>query len=200
MEADRTDVVLLVAAAAQGDEGAWGEIVDRYTPLVVSVVLRYRLSSAELQDVAQTVWLRLVEHLGDLREPRALPMWLITTAKREALRQATASNRVQPTDPQDDGWAARFVVEDDQDADLVRDERRAALMEGFAMLSPRQRELLMILSEDPPVPYAEISRRTGIPVGAIGPTRARAVARLRRTPSVQQLIAVGAESSERQGP
>ena len=199
MEVDRSDVTLLVNAAQQGDEGAWGEIVDRYTPLVVSVVLRYRLSSAELQDVAQTVWLRLIEHLGDLREPRALPMWLITTAKREALRSATAASRVRPTDPQDDGWFTRFVVEDDQDADLVRDERHAALMEGFASLSPRQRELLLILSEDPPVPYAEISRRTGIPVGAIGPTRARAVARLRQTPAVQQFLAVGAESSERAG-
>ena len=199
VEAERTDVVLLVNAAQQGDEAAWGEIVDRYTPLVVSVVLRYRLSPAELQDVAQTVWLRLIEHLGDLREPRALPMWLITTAKREALRSAKASSRVRLTDPQDDDWSARFVIEDDQDADLVRDERQAALLEGFATLSPRQRELLMILSEDPPVPYAEISRRTGIPVGAIGPTRARAVARLRQTPAVQQLLAVGVEPSERAG-
>ena len=199
VETERSDVVLLVAAAHQGDEDAWGEIVDRYTPLVVSVVLRYRLSSTELQDVAQTVWLRLIEHLGDLREPRALPMWLITTAKREALRQVKASSRARPTDPQDDGWAGLFVIEDDQDADLVRDERRAALLEGFATLSPRQRELLLILSEDPPVPYAEISRRTGIPVGAIGPTRARAVERLRRTPSVQQLVAAGAESNERAG-
>ena len=199
MDTERSDVTPLVAAAQQGDEGAWGEIVDRYTPLVVSVVLRYRLSSDEVQDVAQTVWLRLIEHLGDLREPPALPMWLITTAKREALRQLTVSQRARPTDPQDEAWSARFLVEDDQDADLVRDERRAALLEGFATLSPRQRELLLILSEDPPVPYAEISRRTGVPVGAIGPTRARAVERLRKTRAVQQLLAVGAESSERAG-
>ena len=166
--------------------------------LVVSVVLRYRLSPAELQDVAQTVWLRLIEHLGDLREPRALPMWLITTAKREALRQAKASSRAPPDRPAGRRAGPRcFVIEDDQDADLVRDERQAALMEGFAALSPRQRELLMILSEDPPVPYAEISRRTGIPVGAIGPTRARAVERLRRTPSVQQLVAASAPSRAR---
>jgi RNA polymerase sigma factor (sigma-70 family) len=199
VDTDRSDVAPLVAAAQQGDEGAWGEIVDRYTPLVVSVVLRYRLSSEELQDVAQTVWLRLIEHLGDLREPRALPMWLITTAKREAVRQLTYARRARPTDPQDEGWSASLVVEDDQDAGLVRDERRAALLEGFATLSPRQRELLLILSEDPPVPYAEISRRTGIPVGAIGPTRARAVTRLRQTQAVQQLLAVGTEPSERAG-
>jgi RNA polymerase sigma factor (sigma-70 family) len=197
---DRSDVALLVAAAEQGDEGAWGEIVERYSPLVISVALRYRLSSVELQDVAQTVWLRLIEHLADLREPRALPMWLITTAKREALRTATASTRVRPTDLEDEGWASRLITEDDQDADLVRSERRAALLEGLGTLSSRQRQLLAILSEDPPVPYAEISRRTGIPVGAIGPTRARALARLRRTPAVQQLLtATEAEPSERQG-
>ena len=190
-------MTLLVHAAQQGDEGAWGEIVDRYTPLVVSVVLRYRLSPTELQDVAQTVWLRLLEHLDDLRDPRALPMWLITTAKREALRSIKTATRTRPTDPQDDAWAARFVVEDDQDADLVRDERHAALLEAFATLTPRQRQLLLILSEDPPVPYAEISRRTGIPVGAIGPTRARAVA-CDSTDAVrpEARSALGAEPSE----
>jgi RNA polymerase sigma factor (sigma-70 family) len=195
---DPSDVTLLVAAAADGDQGAWGEIVDRYTPLLVSVLLRYRLSSGELQDVAQTVWLRLVEHLGDLREPRALPMWLITTAKREAVRAATVSRRVRPVDPQDSAWSSRMVAEDDPDADLERSERHAALLAGFAALSPRQRMLLTMLSEDPPVPYAEISRRTGIPVGAIGPTRARALERLRKTPAVQALAShVGAEPSRR---
>src|SRR6476469_1388493 len=123
VEDDQSDVALLVAAAAQGDQGAWGEIVDRFTPLVVTVVKRYRLSSGEIQDVAQTVWLRLIEHLGELREPRALPKWLITTAKREALRLAVASTRTRPTDLQEEAWASRLVTEDDQDADLVRSER-----------------------------------------------------------------------------
>ena len=176
---DRSDVALLVAAAEQGDEDAWGEIVDRYTPLVVTVGRRYRLPSGELQDVAQTVWLRLIEHLCDLREPRALPTWLITTARREALRSLMASTRVQATDPQDKSWEARLVTEDDPDADLVRSERHAVLLECFTALSRRQRLLMTMLAEDPPVTYAEISRRTGIPVGAIGPTRARALARLR---------------------
>ena len=78
-----------------------------------------------MQDVAQNVWLRLIEHLCDLREPRALPTWLITTARREALRLVTVSTRVQPTDPQDKSWEARFVTEDEPDADLVRSERHA---------------------------------------------------------------------------
>lgn len=178
---DPSDVALLVAAAEQGDEGAWGEIVDRYTPLVVTVGLRYRVAPGELQDIAQTVWLRLVEHLCDLHEPRALPRWLITTAKREALRSVMVSTRVQPTDPQDETWESRLVSEDDLDAGLVRSEQHAALLTWFTALSTRQQQLLTLLAEDPPVPYAEISSRTGIPIGAIGPTRARALARLRCT-------------------
>jgi len=66
------DVTLLVAAAVDGDQGAWDEIVARYTPLLVRVLLGYRLSRAELEDVAQTVWLRLVERLGELRRVPSL--------------------------------------------------------------------------------------------------------------------------------
>ena len=177
--ADRSDVAVLVAAAEQGDEAAWGEIVDRYTPLVVTVGQRYRVSPGDLQDIAQTVWLRLVEHLCDLHEPRALPSWLITTAKHEALRSVTVSTRAQPTDLNDEAWESRLAVEQDLDAGLVRTERHAALLTWLATLTTRQRQVLTVLAEDPPVPYDEISRRTGIPVGAIGPTRARALARLR---------------------
>jgi RNA polymerase sigma factor (sigma-70 family) len=179
---DRSDVVLLVAAAERGDEQAWTEIVERYTPLVVTVGLRNGVPPGDAQDLTQTVWLRLVEHLADLEEPRALPSWLVTTARREALRAAIVTTRVRPTNPHDGVWDARLVVEDEADSDLVRSERHAALMRWFATLNSRQRQLLTVLAEDPPVPYAEISSRTGIPVGAIGPTRARALARLRGTP------------------
>lgn len=186
---DETDVTALVAAAADGHEEAWGEIVERYTPLLVRVVQGYRLGVAEVEDVAQTVWLRLIEQLGELREPRALPAWIVTTARREALRTARRTMRTRPQDPQDDAWSAQLVSEDDPDAALEREARHLALLEGFAALSARQRELLLLLAQDPPPPYAEISRRTGIPVGAIGPTRGRALDRLRRSPAVQALLA-----------
>jgi RNA polymerase sigma factor (sigma-70 family) len=193
----RTDVAALVAAAALGDAAAWAEIVHRYTRLLVKVLLPYRLTSGELEDVAQTVWLRLIEHLDELREPRALPRWIITTARREAMHAAGRSARVQPADPHDATWSARLVTDEDHDAGLVRAERHEALLEGLGTLSPRQRELLVLLSEDPPVPYAEISRRTGIPMGAIGPTRARALERLRAAPSVQALRAGAGENGRR---
>ena len=181
------DVAALVAAAADGDEEAWGEIVDRFSPLLVHVIARFRLSRAELEDVAQTVWLRLVEHLGALREPRALPGWIATTARHEALRTARSRERVQPQDPLDEAWSARTAVLDDPDGDLERAERHAALLEAFGLLSARQRQLLALLAEDPPPSYAEINRRTGIPVGSIGPTRARALEVLREVPAIKTL-------------
>ncbi len=187
----QAELALLVAAAVEGDQGAWDEIVDRFTPLLVRILLRYHLTRAELEDVAQTVWLRLVERLEDLREPRALPGWIVTTARREALHAAARADRTRPQDPQDPVWASRLVSYDDPAAGLEHDERQAAVLEGFALLSPRQRLLLEVLSEDPPPPYSEVSRRTGMPVGSIGPTRARALDIIRGCPAVQALMSVG---------
>jgi RNA polymerase sigma factor (sigma-70 family) len=177
-------VDVLVAQAIQGEQDAWNEIVDRYTPLVISVILRFRLPRAESEDVAQTVWLRLIEHLHQLRDPRALPKWIMTTATRESLLSLSTARRTQPRDPHDAGWPVDPQDQEEPEADLIRSERQAALLAGLGHLSSRQRQVLLLLSEDPPPPYTEISRRTGIPVGAIGPTRARGLERLRRAPSM----------------
>ena len=89
----------LVARANDGDQQAWNCLVDRFLPLVSAVIARFRLSQADADDVNQTVWLRLVEHLDDLREPSALPGWLVTTARNEALRVIRKSDRLRPMDP-----------------------------------------------------------------------------------------------------
>lgn len=191
MEDDVSTVASLVAAAAIGDQAAWNEIVDRYSPLLVGVVRQYRLTPAETQDVAQTVWLRLVEHLDRLRTAQALPMWIITTGRREVVRYLTVERRTQPRDPAQGEWASPLDHDPPPEAELLRIERHQALLAGLAELGARQRELILLLVEDPPLTYAEISRRTGIPVGAIGPTRARAIDRLRRTPSIRAYAASG---------
>lgn len=182
-------VTWLVDAAVRGDERAWHEIVDRYSPLLASVIRGFRLTTAEAQDVAQTVWLRLVEHLGSLREPRALPMWIITTGKRECMRCVSDQRRIVPLDPQDPSWLATPADEVEPDAGLVRAERHQALLAGLAELPARQRELLLLLMADPPLSYDVISQRTGIAHGGIGPTRGRALARLRQTAAVTHYLA-----------
>ena len=174
-------VTWLVDRAAAGDEQAWQEIVERYAPLLASVIRRFQLTRPEAQDVGQIVWLRLVEHLGNLREPRALPMWIITTAKRESLRCLSDRRRAVPHDPLDPSWQSSPTEDAEPATGLLNAERHEALLAGLAELPARQRELLLLLVADPPLSYAEISQRTGIPVGSIGPTRGRALDRLRQT-------------------
>lgn len=172
----------LVPAARGGDQHAWDTIVDRFLPLVGAIIRGHRLSEADGDDVSQTVWLRLVEHLGDLREPAALPGWIRTTTRNECLRLLAARGRVRPVDPQDDGGQGLDAVEDDvADAELLVVERRQLLREALAELPEARRALLLLLVEVPPIAYEEISRRLGIPIGSIGPTRARALDQLRRT-------------------
>lgn len=182
-------VPLLVAAAVAGQASAWHELVARYTPLVLSVVRRHRLQDGDAEDVVQTVWLRLVEHLGELREPAALPGWIATTARNECLRVIRARRVMPSSDPLGHRAAAGAeVVAETVDSPLLDHERHEALLAAVAELPDRQRALLLVLIEDPPVPYEEVSARLGIPVGSIGPTRARALARLRDHPAVSALL------------
>lgn len=192
---DVSPVAALVAAAGAGDQEAWRELVHRYSPLLVTVIRRFRLTPSETEDVAQTVWLRLVEYLGSLREPRAIPRWIITTGRRETIRYLSAQQRTSPSDPQEMEFESDGRDPDDE---LLRAERHEALLAGLAELPPRQRDLLLLLVEDPPPSYAEISERTGIPQGSIGPTRARALERLRRTPPIRA-YAAGSEPAEPSG-
>ena len=180
----------LVHAALTGSRPAWNELVERFTPLVLSITSRYRMTPADAADVSQTVWLQLVQHLADVREPRALPGWIATTVRHECTRVRREQQRTTVLDPQEQGR----LLEDPRgevgatDDDLLRQERHEALLAGFAELTARQRELLLLLVADPPSSYAEISARLGIPLGAIGPTRARALDRLRHTPALAALL------------
>jgi RNA polymerase sigma factor (sigma-70 family) len=184
---DGPDLTGLVAAAIGGDEAAWVALVRRYTPLARSVMSSYRVFGADAEDVGQIVWLRLIEHLSELRQPRALPMWVITTTRNECIRHLRASRRAEPFEPQAERLAADVETTGVDEA-LLRSERRLALLEAIAELPDHQRNLLLLLVEDPPLPYSEISRRLGIAVGSIGPTRARALRRLGSSPALAALF------------
>lgn len=178
-------LAVLVSRAKEGEQDAWDAIVERFLPLVGAIVRQHRLPPADGDDVAQTVWLRLVEHLGDLRDPAALPGWIRTTARNECLRLLAARGRTRAVDPQ--GGSLDTVTDDLTDAELLAAERRQALREALAELPEGRRRLLLLLLLDPPPAYEEISRRLGIPIGSIGPTRARAFAQLRDTEALRNL-------------
>src|ERR1700727_3870992 len=99
---DDPSVVALVRRASGGDQDAWSELVERYAPLVYTICARYRLSTHDVEDVGQSVWLLLVEQLGKLREPAALPGWLATTTAHECLRVGTAASKTERRGTLDD--------------------------------------------------------------------------------------------------
>ncbi|MFB6721175.1 RNA polymerase sigma factor [Kribbella sp. NPDC056345] len=177
-------VVALVNRAVDGDKGAWDELVERYAPLIWGIGRRYRLTPADIDDVGQGVWLRLIEHLPSLREPAALPGWIATTTQRECFRLLRASSRVDPVDPAEQHDAVEPAVAEEE---VLRHERRTIVRSAFGQLSQRCQLLLAMIMKDPPLPYDEISRQLAMPVGSIGPNRARCLERLRRTPALAGL-------------
>jgi len=185
---DDPSVVALVARAAGSDEGAWHEIVERYAPLVWSICARYQLSGADIEDVRQTVWLGLVEQLGNLREPAALPGWLATTTARECLRVLRASRKCEPFGGDPDDSAATAAVDPAMiEEEILLAERNAKLRAALADLPENDRRLIALLLSDPPLPYAQISGILGVSQGSIGPMRGRCLARLRRSPHLRGL-------------
>jgi RNA polymerase sigma factor (sigma-70 family) len=185
------DLATLVEAARHGEPCAWRALVQRFAPLVRAIARRYRLGEHDAEDVAQVIWLRLVEHLHRLREPLALPGWIATTAHHESLRLARGRERTLPVDPLDDSAQAFLGHEADVDAHLLQAEQIEAVREGLADLPAALRDLLLMLAADPPISYREISARLGMPIGSIGPTRARTLARLEATPSVSRYLGSG---------
>jgi RNA polymerase sigma factor (sigma-70 family) len=186
----------LVNRAALGDKHAWEALVERYAPLIWSICRKHRLGEADAEDVAQNVWLQLFDQLAKIRDPAALPGWLATVTRRECLRVTGAAQR---------RLVVGYVIDAETIADersataeqeLLAAERHAALREAFATLPPSDQRLVALLLEDPPLPYAEISGRLGIPVGSIGPTRRRCLDKLRRYPAVAALISIGTSPAD----
>ena len=176
----------LVGDARRGDERAWDELVMRYAGLVWAVARAYRLSEADAADAAQATWLKLLEHLGNVNDPTALGAWLTTTTRRECLhilrKGARVDLREDPREVADSGPGV--------DAGLLTSEREANLWCAFSRLRPSDQALLRMLAADPAPSYEEIGGALDMPVGSIGPTRARALERLRREVDLLGVAAV----------
>ena len=177
----------LIARAQGGDKRAWDALVERYAPLIWSICRKYRLGRADADDVGQSVWLYLVDHLDQIRDPAALPGWLATTTRRECGRLARAAHGPHAAVYLLDGENLADEQADMAEQEVLAAERHAALRQAFADLPPHGQRLIALLAADPPMPYAQISARLGIPVGSIGPTRRRCLDKMRRHPGIAAL-------------
>ncbi|REK18557.1 MAG: sigma-70 family RNA polymerase sigma factor [Actinobacteria bacterium] len=175
----------LLLRAADGERAAWDALVDRFGQMVWSVARSFRLDEASASDVAQTVWLRLIENVEKINDPERLPGWLVTTCRREALKVIKRGERDIPTE-------FEYDVEDDSpslETMLIEDEASREVVAAFRELSDECQQLLRLLTVEPALSYDEISEAIDRPVGSLGPTRSRcidrlkaSISRIRRTP------------------
>jgi RNA polymerase sigma factor (sigma-70 family) len=179
----------LAEAAMQGSEQAIGQLVTEFSPLMWQVARAAGLSSGDSEDVVQTVWLRLLGHLGGIRTPAALAGWLVTTTRREAWRvRDTGRRRV----PLGQDWLAAIPDPAPGAEDLViTDDQRRELWQALSQLDERCQELLRIVAFAPRADYDVIAAELGMRRGSIGPTRGRCLAKLRA------LLAATAEGTAR---
>ncbi len=167
----------LVRAALAGSEPAWEELVDRFAPLVWSIARAHRLDRASAKDVSQEVWSRLAQRVGTIREPDRIAGWLATTARNEAIRALNKADRERP----DDRIADALPPSADPAAvDLIRRDDAHTVVAAFTRLDGRCQLLLRLLLVEPRLSYDEISEALEMPIGSIGPTRARCLDKLRR--------------------
>jgi RNA polymerase sigma factor (sigma-70 family) len=170
-------VAKLVERAARGEAEAWDDLVDQFSPLVWSIARAHRLSDADADDMFQTTWLVLLEHIDRLKRPGRLAGWLTTTARREALRLARHNVRLLPIDEE---RLASSPCDDDAITVVLTCERDSAVRHAFTTLAARDQTLLTLLVAEPRRSYEQIARTLGMPIGSIGPTRSRCLERLRR--------------------
>lgn len=174
---DDTELVLVVEQARAGENAAWEILIERFGGLVAAIARRCRLNDADVAEVCQTTWLRLVENLDRIEQPERIGAWLATTSRRESLRIATRHTAFLATD-------AVYLMADDEadppDAAILREEQARAIRMAAQRLPPRCQRLLGVLMSDDNLPYMTIADQLSMPIGSIGPTRGRCLEHLRQ--------------------
>jgi RNA polymerase sigma factor (sigma-70 family) len=178
VELDIADIAVWIRQAADGDRQAWNRLVSQYGRLIWSITVRFKLSESDAADVVQTTWMRLIEHIDRIERPDRVGAWLAATARNECLKHVSARKRIVlvQENVELEGTDHRGPEVDEA---LLAAERAEHVRAALAHLPPQWQQLLELLMADPPVSYAEISDQLGLPVGSIGPTRSRCLAKLR---------------------
>jgi RNA polymerase sigma factor (sigma-70 family) len=169
----------LVNECLAGDEEAWSLLIDKYKALIYSIPVKYGLPPHEASDVFQSTCMELLTRLPELREPKALPKWLMQVAHHQCYRvkrqqQRLVSRDAEPDLPDPETPAiAESLVQQTQEEQLLR--------EAMTTLTPQCRRLVQLLFfETPPRPYTEVAAELGLALGSIGFTRQKCIERLRR--------------------
>jgi RNA polymerase sigma factor (sigma-70 family) len=171
----------LIDACRHGDEGAWIALIDRYERLVYTVPSRYGLTPAEIDDVFQSVWLSLVRTLDKLREPDRVSAWLVTTARRECWERRRGADYERTVTTDFDNILLNKEGNELPPEEVVSKYREhESLRQAIDQLQDRCRRLLWSLYFDAPIPsYADVAEKLDMPIGSIGPMRARCLKKLR---------------------
>jgi len=168
----------LIAACRRGEPLAWDALIERYQRLVYAIPLRVGLTADDAADVFQTVFASLLRHLGSLERPQGLAKWLISTAQRESWRVRRRRNRESTEDPGLAWWPDGRA---EPEAEVGHAIDRELVMAALEQVGAPCGELIHLLYLDPAEPaYEEIGRQLKVPIGSIGPTRARCLQKLRR--------------------
>jgi RNA polymerase sigma factor (sigma-70 family) len=171
------DLQTLVSAARSGDNLAWTQLVDRFERMLRSVARSYRLSPHDVDDAVQATWIKLYEHIDQIRDHNAIAGWLATTVRRESLRLLQTHVRENLTE---DLELTSTDQHDTPEHVLLTAERQDVLQRALATLPDRQRRLMTLIATDAASDYRQISSALDMPIGSIGPIRARSLARLGR--------------------
>ena len=187
LDIDAESDAALAARCNRGEPAAWEALVKRYQRLVYAIVRRIGLDEHAAADVFQTVFMRLMEHLPRLTQLDRLQAWIVTTTKREALlqRKRGLRNVSMTRADDDDADSAEWDIADDallpEDA-LAELQARNQVKNALARLDARCRELLTLLygADDDKIAYEDVAVQLAMPIGSIGPTRARCLGKLRK--------------------
>ncbi|HST48412.1 MAG TPA: sigma-70 family RNA polymerase sigma factor [Jatrophihabitans sp.] len=160
-----------------GQPEAMGELVAMLTPILWHTVRAQRLDKQSTEDVLQTTWLALVRSAGSISDPRAVLQWLIVSARREAWRVMRTESRQTPYEIAED--AVQTPEAELPESVVLRDASDKLLWSHIATLPERCRTLLRVIAFADRPDYPELARSLGMPIGSIGPTRGRCLAKLR---------------------
>ena len=169
-------VPTLIAAARRGDSGAWERLIDAFSPMMRAVARSFRLAPSDVDDVVQETWIALHANIDSLRNPAAVPAWLATTVRRRSLGLLRAAKHEHAAHD------VAVAVADHQTPEhvVLESECHAVFLRAVSSLPQRQRRVVTALAVRPDLDYQGLATLLQMPIGSLGPTRARGLASLQR--------------------